>query len=172
MPRARVSFALAAALAGLGLIASLAHAEPPVRPQVDTAALPALGNTWAEINPLRGNTDAIAIGRSAFNQACAACHGVDADGSRSPAPDLRRMGRGCRRVQEPELRQRCQSDADHFFVKSVRYGKQKFGVVHMPPWEGVLDPALVWSLRTFVENAPASPPPKVGPSLSPESASR
>lgn len=47
-----------------------------------------------------------------------------------------------------------QSDADHFFVKSVRYGKQKFGVVHMPPWEGVLEPSVMWSLRTFVENAP------------------
>jgi len=24
----------------------------------------------------------------------------------------------------------------------------------MPPWDGMLDPTLIWSLRTFVENAP------------------
>ena len=74
--------------------------------------------------------------------------------SRSPAPDLRRIGMACHRVMDPALRQRCQSDADHFFVKSVRYGKQKFGIVHMPPWDSVLEPALVWSLRSFVETAP------------------
>ena len=49
---------------------------------------------------------------------------------------------------------RDRSDADHFFIQSVRYGKQKFGIVHMPPWDGVLEPALVWSLRSFVETAP------------------
>lgn len=131
-----------------------AWADAPVAPKVDTSPLPAIAGGWAEINPLRGNPAAITVGRAAFNQACAACHGTDANGTRSPAPDLRRMGRSCGRLQDPALRQRCQSDADHFFVKSVRYGKQKFGIVHMPPWEGVLEPSVVWSLRTFVENAP------------------
>lgn len=125
-----------------------------IKPQVDTSALPAESHQWAEVNPLRGNADAIAIGKQAFNQSCAQCHGMDANSSRSPAPDLRRMGLGCRRIQDAALRQRCQSDADHFFVKSVRNGKQKFGIVHMPPWEGVLTPEVVWSIRTFVENAP------------------
>lgn len=147
--------ALHALCLGLALIATGARADAPVAPKVDTATLPAIASGWAETNPLRGNAAAIALGRDAFNQACAACHGTDANGTRSPAPDLRRMGRGCQRVQDPALRQRCQSDADHFFVKSVRYGKQKFGIVHMPPWEGVLEPSVVWSLRTFVENAPA-----------------
>ena len=73
---------------------------------------------------------------------------------RSPAPDLRRIGMACQRVKDPALHQRCLSDADHFFVKSVRYGKQKFGIVHMPPWDSVLEPTLVWSLRSFVETAP------------------
>lgn len=136
------------------LAAPTAWADAPTAPKVDTSSLPAVAGGWAEINPLRGNPNAITVGREAFNQACAACHGVDANGSRSPAPDLRRMGRGCLRVQDAALRQRCQSDADHFFLKSVRYGKQKFGIVHMPPWEGVLEPSVVWSLRTFVENAP------------------
>lgn len=131
-----------------------AHAFNVVTPQVDTSTLPATARTWDEPNPLRANKDAFTIGRSAFNQACAQCHGADANGSRSPAPDLRRMGSGCKRIQDDALRQRCMADADAFFMKSVRFGKQKFGIVHMPPWEGVLTPDVAWAVRTFVENAP------------------
>lgn len=147
-------------LAGLapGLLAlalSMAHADDLLRrPAVDTSALPNIAAGWAETNPLRGHAEAARIGQAVFNQACAGCHGNNANGSRSPAPDLRRIGLACRRVKDPALHQRCMSDADHFFVKSVRYGKQKFDIVHMPPWDGVLEPALVWSLRSFVETAP------------------
>lgn len=141
-------------VAALSMVAAQAADDEIRRPPVDTSALPAIAPGWAEINPLRGNPQATSIGRQAFNQTCARCHGQDADGSRSPAPDLRRIGLSCRRVKDAALNQRCQSDADHFFVKSVRYGKQKFGIIHMPPWEGVLEPALVWSIRSFVESAP------------------
>ncbi len=136
------------------LAAHAAHAYEVVTPQVDTSAVPEAAKTWNEPNPLRGDANAAVIGRSAFNQACAQCHGADANGSRSPAPDLRRMGIGCRRIQDQALRQRCMGDADAFFIKSVRYGKQKFGITHMPPWDGVLKPEVVWSIRSFVENAP------------------
>lgn len=142
---------IACALSSLGLAQA---SEPAQRPDVDTSALPALAPGWADVNPLRGNETARLVGQSAFNQACARCHGQDANGSRSPAPDLRRIGRTCQKVKDPALHRRCQSDADHFFVQSVRYGKQKFGVVHMPPWEGLLDPATLWSIRSFVETAP------------------
>ena len=154
-PRRPLSFfaSIAAALSASLLVMHAAHAFEVVKPQVDTGALPAAAKTWDEPNPLRGNKDAVVIGRSAFNQACAQCHGADANGSRSPAPDLRRMGIGCRRIQDEALRQRCMGDADAFFIKSVRYGKQKFGIVHMPPWEGVLTPEVAWSIRSFVENA-------------------
>jgi hypothetical protein len=137
------------------LVPALACAGTEIRrPAVDTSALPAIEPGWAPINPLRGDARAIAVGREAFNQACARCHGHDADGSRAPAPDLRRIGLACRRVRDETLYRRCLSDADDFFVQSVRYGKQKFGILHMPPWEGVLEPALVWSIRSFVETAP------------------
>lgn len=140
---------------GLSLTLATAQAEIDVqRPDVDTAALPAIPPGWAEVNPLRGNAEAARLGAQAFQQSCARCHGENANGSRSPAPDLRRIGLACKRVKDPALHQRCQSDADHFFVHSVRYGKQKFGIVHMPPWDSVLEPALVWSLRSFVETAP------------------
>ncbi|MGL4436098.1 MAG: c-type cytochrome [Giesbergeria sp.] len=139
----------------LALVTASALADEPLkRPSVDTSNLPLLAPGWAETNPLRGNALAVAVGREAFNQACARCHGENANGSRSPAPDLRRIGAFCKRVTDDVLNRRCMSDADHFFVKSVRFGKQKFGIVHMPPWDSTLEPTLIWSLRTFVENAP------------------
>ncbi|MFT3799781.1 MAG: c-type cytochrome [Burkholderiaceae bacterium] len=149
--RSRLFPAVAALAFG---VAGAVHAFQPFTPQVDTTSLPAAAQTWTEPNPLRGNPEAAAIGRSAFNQTCAHCHGADANGSRAPAPDLRRLGAACRRIKDEALHARCLADADAFFIKSVRYGKQKFGIVHMPPWEGVLSPELVWSLRSFVETAP------------------
>lgn len=147
--------ALPALVLALAAVAAQgAPASDVFTPQVDTTALPASAQTWAEPNPVRGNADAIAVGRATFNQACAHCHGVDANGSRSPAPDLRRIGLACRRVEDAALRARCMADADAWFVRSVRYGKQKFGIVHMPAWDGYLSPELVWSLRSFAENAP------------------
>ena len=145
------------ALTGIALAAIFAckvQAVEQVAPRVDTAPLPAQAQTWQEPNPLRGNAQAAVIGRQAFNQSCAVCHGQDAVGTRSPAPDLRRIGMGCRRIQDAALRQRCQGDADAFFIKSVRYGKQKFGIVHMPPCEGVVSPELAWALRSYVETVP------------------
>ena len=65
-------------LLGLSLAPTLAQADGPFkRPSVDTSSLPRLAPGWAEINPLRGNAQAVEIGRDAFNQACAQCHGSD-----------------------------------------------------------------------------------------------
>lgn len=146
---------------GLAAVAGmiLAHGQPtraevPPAPVVDTRTLAATPDGWAEPNPLRGQAEAIRVGRDAFNQACSRCHGVDANGSRAPAPDLRRVGSSCAKVQDPALRQRCLADADFFFIKSVRYGKKKFDIEHMPAWEPVLTPQLAWAIRTFIENAP------------------
>ena len=77
------------ALTCIGLAAIFAtnvQAVEQIKPQVDTSALPALG--WHEPNPLRGNTQAIVIGQTAFNQSCAKCHGDNANGARSPAPTI------------------------------------------------------------------------------------
>ena len=131
-----------------------AQAVERVAPQVDTSALPPQAQTWQEPNPLRGHVQAAAIGQQAFQQSCARCHGDNANGARAPAPDLRRMGARCKHIEDEALRQRCLGDADAFFIKSVRYGKQKFGIVHMPPWEGVISPELAWALRSYVETAP------------------
>lgn len=123
-------------------------------PQVDISALAPQHSQWQEDNPYRGDAHAIDIGRSAFNQSCASCHGTDADGHASPAPDLRRLGRGCARIIDDALRQRCMRDADYYFRSSVQKGKVKVGVVHMPAWEGLLAPEIVWAIRSFVETRP------------------
>jgi len=146
---------IALALAtGLALSAHPAHAEVPPAPIVDTSQLPPAPNGWAEPNPMRGQPEAIRVGRDAFNQACKRCHGVDANGSRSPAPDLRRLGATCLKLSDPALRQRCLGDADFFYAKSVRHGKKKFDIEHMPAWEPLISPQLAWAIRSFIETAP------------------
>mgnify|MGYP003340938779 CR=1 FL=1 len=57
-------------------------------------------------------------------------------------------------IGDSALRQRCLGDADYYFAKSVRYGKKKFDIEHMPAWEPVLSPQVAWAIRTFIENAP------------------
>lgn len=136
-----------------GWIAATSWATPtvPPAPVVDTSTLPALAPDWAVTNPYRSNANAAGIGRDAFNQACARCHGVDANGSGAAAPDLRRLGLACGRVRDDALKQRCLADVDHYFVQSVLKGKTRFGIEHMPAWEGVLEPNLIWSLKSFIE---------------------
>ncbi|WP_228720802.1 c-type cytochrome [Nitrogeniibacter mangrovi] len=138
---------------GVALGTRPAHANNVVAipPHVDTTGLPPLDDPNAEPNPYRGNPQAIGIGREAFNQSCARCHGVDADAHRSPAPDLRRVGRACERVREPALKTRCETDADVYFRHSVEEGKVKVGVRHMPAWKSVLSPQLIWAIRSFVD---------------------
>jgi len=58
-------------------------------------------------------------------------------------------------VRDPGLRQRCLQDANHYFRKSVLKGKTKVGIEHMPAWEDVLTPELVWAIRSFVESRDA-----------------
>lgn len=141
-------------LGGTGLCLAL---PPAIPPQVETSALPAAPLPWSETNPYRGNPLAAAIGHAAFGQACSGCHGPDAEAARAPAPDLRRIGRACKRVDDPALQQRCLRDADVYFRDSVRQGKVKVGVRHMAAWEGILTPELVWAIRTFVESSAAGP---------------
>lgn len=137
----------------------LAAQEIAVAPEVSAAGLPALGPQWLSANPYRHQpaaADARAIGREAYNQACARCHGVDASTNAAPAPDLRNLDRGCRRITEPALKARCQADNDAYFAKTVRQGKVILGVTHMPPWQGVLPQELAWAIQIFVEGRAAA----------------
>ena len=62
-----------------------------------------------------------------------------------------------KRVQSAALKQRCIQDVDDYFRTSVLRGKLKVGVRHMPAWEPVLKPEVVWAIRTFIETPAARP---------------
>lgn len=141
---------LMTALLALPLFAN----EVAVAPRVDASRLPALGASWLAANPYRNQSvaaDAVAVGRDAYNQACARCHGADAIANAAPAPDLRNLNRSCRRIGDAELKAWCLRDNDAYFAKTVREGKVIVGVTHMPPWAGVLPQELAWSIQLFFE---------------------
>ena len=124
-------------------------------PTFDTSLLPAAAET-VDGNPYRGHSSqaqVAQVGRSIYNQSCARCHGVDGT-QLGPAPVLRQVGRFCLRVSDPAWRQRCQADADHYFIHSVEEGKVRVGVEHMPSWKSVLTPEAIWAVRTFLEMPP------------------
>ena len=143
----RLACALLVALPGL----AWGGGPVPVPPTVDTSNLPSLADYGGKTNPYRGNADVAATGRTVFNQSCAVCHGADAIGNRSPAPDLRRLDGFCRRIVDEPIRLHCLSDVDEYFAKSVLNGKTVVHTVHMPPWRGVLTTEQLWSIKTFIE---------------------
>jgi len=136
----------------LALSLPLAANEVAVPVNVDLSGLPPIVE-GSEVNPYRGNAQAVEVGNSAFHQACARCHGVDANPSGSlPAPDLRQLHRFCGRIADTNLRARCMSDNDHFFNTSVQEGKVIVGVVHMPRWKETLNQQTIWAIQTYIES--------------------
>ncbi len=133
-------------------VSAVEVANPPV---VDYSALPPLGKVWRDANPYRGEAAAFAIGRSAFNQSCARCHGADAATNAAPAPDLRNLDRACRRIRNPVTKAQCMADNDAWFAKSVQYGKVIVGITHMPPWREVLPQEVAWAIQVFIETRAA-----------------
>jgi mono/diheme cytochrome c family protein len=107
-----------------------------------------------DTNPYRDDPRAAEAGRDAFAEHCARCHAPDKGGA--TAPDLRRLDRYCRRIEEGILREACRNDVDHYFMSSVLKGKVLVGVVQMPSWKGVLSPEQIWAIRTYIE--PDYPP--------------
>ncbi|WP_018229622.1 c-type cytochrome [Methyloversatilis universalis] len=152
--------ALKKALPGLIALTLMAQApswagDPSVEalpPKTDTSSLPPIPDGWAELNPYRGNSAVVATGRALYNESCAVCHGPDLNHRNQVGPNLLRLQRGCQKVADAALHQRCMADVDHYFVKSVRRGKRVLDVQHMPPWDGVLTPQAVWAIRSFIES--------------------
>lgn len=119
------------------------------------AGLPVLA---APPNPFRGDPSAIEPGRAAYAAHCATCHGDQAVSPMAEAPDLRRLDGFCRRLTDTALKSHCLRDVDTYYLRSVLDGKVRAGVVHMPPWRGVLRDDEIWAIRTFVETRPPDPP--------------
>lgn len=116
----------------------LAHGDVTPQP-VDTSALPDLpgGNDkWVEHNPYRGNAKAIEIGKSAYGQNCARCHGLDAI-SGGIAPDLRYLELG--------------DTGDEWFIYRYQHGSSRDGKVYMPPMGDVLGQKAGWAIRSWLE---------------------
>lgn len=130
---------LKALLAAAALLAApqvvIAHGD--VTPQViDVTGLKPLGEEWVKSNPYRGDTTAIKIGSSAYNQNCARCHGLGAI-SGGIAPDLRYLPLG--------------DEGDQYFTQRVRNGAVRDGRVYMPKFEGILSQEGLWTIRSWLE---------------------
>ncbi len=119
------------------LVPGLALSHGDVNPQpVETKGLEPLGEAWRTSNPYRGNERAIAIGKSAYNQQCARCHGLAAE-SGGLAPDLRYLEKG--------------DEGDKAFLPPMRKGVYRDGRTMMPKYEGILSQEAIWAIRSWLE---------------------
>ena len=80
---------------------------------------------------------AVEIGSSAYNQNCAACHGLEAK-SGGIAPDLRMLDEG--------------DAGDEWFVERVRHGAVRDGRVYMPKMADYLSQEALWAVRTYLDS--------------------
>ncbi|MFJ3485060.1 cytochrome c-550 PedF [Pseudomonas sp. NPDC090202] len=127
-------------LGGL-LLSNLVQAHGDVVPHaVATDGLEQLGGEWRAENPYRDSKDhdkALEIGKSAYTQNCAACHGLEAI-SGGIAPDLRHLDVG--------------ASGDEWFVERVRNGAVRDGRVYMPKMADYLSQEALWAVRTYLDS--------------------
>jgi cytochrome c-550 PedF len=140
---------LAAGLLAAAVLTSTAFAHGNVVPQaVETKGLTPIkdagvsldGDGWAALNPYRSSPEhdkAVEIGASAYNQNCAACHGLEAK-SGGIAPDLRMLDAG--------------DAGDEWFVERVRHGAVRDGRVYMPKMADYLSQEALWAVRTYLDS--------------------
>lgn len=120
-----------------------AFAHGDVTPQaVNVDTLKPLGEEWLEENPYRGDSEAIRVGSSAYNQNCARCHGLEAI-SGGITPDLRKLN------DETEFDS--VQESDEWYMTRVRKGAVIDGRVYMPPFEGILSQEAMWSIRAYID---------------------
>jgi cytochrome c-550 PedF len=123
------------------LSAGAVFAHGNVVPQaVKTDGLEQLGSEWRTENPYRNTEqqeEAVSIGASAYNQNCAACHGLEAK-SGGIAPDLRMLDAGV--------------NGDEWFVERVRNGAVRDGRVYMPKMADYLSQEALWAVRSYLDS--------------------
>lgn len=124
-------------LAGIVGVAGDVRAHGDTVPQaVDTTGLDPLGDKWRDVNPYRGNPKAIEIGKSAYNQNCARCHGLEAV-SGGIAPDLRYLDKA-------DL-------GDEWYKERFIGGSVRNGNVYMPPFGEILGQEAGWAIRSYLD---------------------
>ncbi len=152
--RSVTNWVTAAAVAGLSLASIVAMAHGDVVPQsVDTHTLPQLGPKWLDANPYStgpAHDEALRIGKSAYNQNCARCHGLEAI-SGGISPDLRKLDNDCSDMADRAKKDACYAEIQEYFVSTVRRGRARDGRVYMPPFEGILTQEAMWSIKTYLE---------------------
>ena len=118
--------------------ATLAFAHGDAAPQkVDTKGLQEVSSDVSK-NPFSGNQKAIDVGKTAYNQNCARCHGLGAK-SGGIAPDLRLLTDG----------------DDEFFLGMVRGGVVRNGNVYLPPFpEDIIPNSALWAIYSWLETVP------------------
>jgi cytochrome c-550 PedF len=135
---------------GLVVMLSVANvwAHGDVTPQpIDTTGLEPIKDsdtTFADNNPYSGNPRAIEIGKHAFAQNCARCHGIDAI-SGGIAPDLReKLPIG--------------AEGDEIFRERMMNGAIRNGVTYMPKFQGVVKQEGLWAIRSWLETVSVDAP--------------
>jgi len=107
---------------------------------IKDTGVPLDADGWAANNPYRKSPEhdrAVEIGSSAYNQNCAACHGLEAK-SGGIAPDLRMLDEG--------------DAGDEWFVERVRHGAVRDGRVYMPKMADYLSQEALWAVRTYLDS--------------------
>ncbi|MCS6986244.1 MAG: cytochrome c-550 PedF [Sphingomonadaceae bacterium] len=140
--RTGLAVGLAVGIGSLWLaVAPAVEAHGDVTPQpVDVSRLPPLGAEWRRSNPYRGNPVAIEIGKSAYNQNCARCHGLEAI-SGGIAPDLRYLEPG--------------DAGDEWYIERFHHGSARDGKVYMPAFGETLGQEAGWAICAWLETVPA-----------------
>ena len=117
-----------------------AHGDVTPQP-VNTEGLEDLGDEWKERNPYSGNELAIEIGKGAYGQNCARCHGLGGI-SGGINPDLRMM--------------KHDAEDDAWYVMRVRNGAIRNGITYMPVFAdsdaGPLSQEALWAIWSYVES--------------------
>lgn len=140
---------LATALGMLALVSVAqlwAHGDVTPQP-IDITGLEPIKDSdtvFAEKNPYSGNPRAVEIGKHAFAQNCARCHGIDAV-SGGIAPDLReKLPLG--------------AEGDDIFRERMVNGAVRNGVTYMPKFEGIVKQEGLWAIRSWLETVSVDAP--------------
>lgn len=99
---------------------------------------------WLETNPYPGNEKALEIGKHAYAQNCARCHGIEAV-SGGIAPDLR---------EKLPLGQ----EGDEIFKERMVNGAIRNGVTYMPKFDGIVKQEGLWAIRSWLESVSVDAP--------------
>ena len=158
MQRTFILTRICAALLFVSSMQVFAHGD--VTPQaIDITGLEPIKDsdtTWLETNPYSGNTKAIEIGKHAFAQNCARCHGIDAI-SGGIAPDLReRLPLG--------------EEGDVIFKERMVNGAIRNGVTYMPKFDGIVKQEGLWAIRSWLETVSVDAPQTATPAATTASA--